>query len=802
MTLKLSVLFLFLVVLGHSQTITVLEEGTEEPIAGVAIYNLRKTTSVITDLEGQASLELFDLNETIYFQNLLYKKRTLKISKLDGDVTIYLTPKIEDLNQIVVSASKFEQSKRDIPQTIVNINAKDIEFENPQTSADLLESTGNVYVQKSQLGGGSPMIRGFSTNRLLITVDGVRMNNATFRGGNLQNVISIDPFTIQNTEITLGAGSVVYGSDAIGGVMSFYTKKPQLSYKDSLFFRANSAIRYASSTNENTGHLDLNFGLNKWAFLTSISYTNFDDLRMGSRGPRDYLRTEYVQTINGEDTIIQNENPQIQRPTGYDQINVLQKVRYEPKEDLSFDIGLYYTKTSSYARYDRLIRYRGDTLRSAEWNYGPQGWLMANLQLTKLSSNSNLHDKIQLTAAYQNFQEGRFDRDFQSDVRRIREEAVDAYSVNVDLEKSLSSTSKLFYGLEYVYNRVSSTGEEVNIDTNVTSPAVSRYPNGSQWQSMAAYASFKYKPNSKFVFQSGVRYNYVFAKADFTENNVFLNLPFDSTKLNAGAFTGTAGISWIPSNMIQWKLNASTAFRAPNIDDIGKVFDSEPGSVVVPNPNLRPEYAYGGELGLKLNFDNVFVLDLATYYTFLDNALIRRDFTLDGETEIEYDGELSTIQAIQNASKEWIYGFEVGAKLHISNRLQLTSQYNIIGGTEQDDGIEVPVRHIAPNFGNTHITWSNDNIQIDAFAEYNNELSFMQLAPSERSKAYLYALDTNGNPYSPSWHTLNLRTKYSFSKVLTLTATLENITDQRYQTYSSGIAASGRNLILALRYSL
>ena len=97
---------------------------------------------------------------------------------------------------------------------------------------------------------------------------------------------------------------------------------------------------------------------------------------------------------------------------------------------------------------------------------------------------------------------------------------------------------------------------------------------------------------------------------------------------------------------------------------------------------------------------------------------------------------------------------------------------------------------------------SNDNIQIDAFAEYNNELSFMQLAPSERSKAYLYALDTNGNPYSPSWHTLNLRTKYSFSKALTLTATLENITDQRYQTYSSGIAASGRNLILALRYSL
>jgi hemoglobin/transferrin/lactoferrin receptor protein len=802
MKLKLSVLFIFSIIIVHSQTITVLEKGTNEPIVGVVIYNFKKDKSVVTNFDGKASLALFDVKETIYFQNFLYKKQSIKITKQGADFTVYLVPKIEDLNQIVISASKFEQSKRDIPQTIVNISSKDIAFENPQTSADLLESTGNVYIQKSQLGGGSPMIRGFSTNRLLITVDGVRMNNATFRGGNLQNVISIDPFSIQNTEITLGAGSVVYGSDAIGGVMSFYTKKPQLSYKDSLFFNANTAFRYASANREKTGHLDLNFGLKKWAFLTSVSYTDFDDLRMGRHGPDDYLRLEYVETINGEDTIVENENPRIQTPTGYDQINFLQKVRYEPKENLSFDLGLYYTTTSSYPRYDRLLRYRDGNLRSAEWDYGPQSWFMSNFQMTKVSSSSNLYDKLQATAAYQNFQEGRFDRDFQSTIRNVREEAVDAYSLNVDLEKGLSDKTKLFYGLEYVYNNVNSTGEEIDITTNMTSPAVSRYPNGSNWQSLAAYASFKYKPNSKFVFQSGLRYNHVTAKANFTENNKFLNLPFDSTTLDAGALTGTAGVSWIPSEMIQWKLNASTAFRAPNIDDIGKVFDSEPGAVVVPNQNLKPEYAYGGELGLKLNFNTIFVIDIATYYTFLDNALIRRNYTLNGESEILYDGEMSNVQATQNASKEWIYGFEVGVKLNISEQLQLSSQYNIIGGTEEDDGVEVPVRHIAPNFGNTHLSYQSGKFQIDAFAEYNNELSFNKLAPSEQSKDFIYALNANGNPYSPSWYTFNLRTNYRYSKALIITASLENITDQRYQTYSSGIAAPGRNLILALRYSL
>ncbi|WP_321265322.1 TonB-dependent receptor domain-containing protein [Psychroserpens sp.] len=789
--------------ISGAQTIRVLDQETNVPIAGVTIFNFKKSKSVITNIDGEAELSQFNEDEVLYFQNILYVNVQFLKSELSSkNYILYMVPSIEDLDQVVVSASKFEQSKRDIPQTIVNISANDIQFENPQTSADLLESSGNVYIQKSQLGGGSPMIRGFSTNRLLITVDGVRMNNAIFRSGNLQNVISIDPFSIQDTEITLGAGSVVYGSDAIGGVMSFYTQKPQLSYKDSLYFQANSTIRYASANQEKTGHLDLNFGFKKWAFLSSVSFTDFDDLRMGKHGPDDYLRKEYVDIIDGQDVIVQNDDPLIQVPTGYNQLNILQKFRYEPKEDLSFDLGLYYTTTSDYPRYDRLLRYRDDNLRSAEWNFGPQRWFMANMQVTKLSSSSNLYDKLQATAAFQNFQESRIDRDFQSLDRREREDQVDAYSFNIDLEKALTARTSIFYGLEYVYNNVRSSALNTNINTGETTAIVSRYPDGSNWQSIAAYTSFKYKPNPKFVFQSGIRYNHVIANADFTENNTFLNLPFNSSDINAGALTGTAGISWTPNNMILWKLNASTAFRAPNIDDIGKVFDSEPGSVVVPNDDLKPEYAYGGELGLQLNFNDVFLVDFATYYTFLDNALIRSDYTLNGETQIIYDGEISNIQAIQNASKEWIYGFEAGIRFNISKHLKLTSQYNILGGTEDDNGIEVPVRHVAPNFGNTHLVWQNEKFQIDAFAEYNNELSFDQLAPSERAKDFIYALDDNGNPYAPSWYTLNLRTQYQISDQATIVASLENMTDQRYRTYSSGIAAPGRNLILSLRYSL
>lgn len=785
-----------------AQQIKVISSTNNVPISGVAIYNTDQSKNAITNASGEASLNAFSNAETIYFKHLSYALKTITKAQLGKSNIIYLDLDAQGIDEVVVSASRFEQSKKDVPQKIVSLTTGDIQFSNPQTSADLLENTGNVYVQKSQYGGGSPMIRGFATNRVLITVDGVRMNNAIFRGGNLQNVISIDPFSVEKTEVTLGSGSVVYGSDAIGGVMGFYTQKPQVSTTNNIQFNANAIARYATASEEKTGHVDFNFGLKKWAFLTNVSYNYFDDLRMGSHGPTDYLRPEYVVTTSQGDEVVQNSNPKKQVPTGYDQINLMQKVRFERDKTLNFDLGVFYTATSNYSRYDRLIRYRRGTLRSAEWNYGPQKWFMSNLQITKISSNSNIYDKIKFIAAYQNFQESRMDRDFQSVARNVTEEAVNAYSANLDFEKAITPKTDLFYGAEYLFNKVKSTGSEENISTGTSLSTVSRYPDGASWQSAAAYASIKYKPNTNFVFQSGLRYNYIDSKANFKANNVYLNLPFETANNTYSALTGTAGISWAPNPVLQWKFNLSTAFRAPNIDDVGKVFDSEPGSVVVPNNNLKSEYAYGGDLGLVLNFNNKLLLDFNTYYTYLDNALVRRDYSLNGETEIMYNGELSNVQAIQNAAKANVYGFEVGIKLPLTKTVQFTSQYNVIGGTENENGEALPVRHAAPNFGNSHLVWIGKNIKLDLFANYNNELSNYQLAPSEVEKDYMYALDKNGEPYSPSWYTLNLRSQYKFNNALTLTASLENITDQRYKTYSSGIAAAGRNVILALKYSI
>lgn len=781
-----------------AQKIQVLAKDNQEPIVGVAIYNDDKSKSGVTDFDGYVNISTFSSEENINFQHISHIATVLKKSAIvsAGNI-VRLETNASALDEIVLSVSKFGQQKRDVPQQIVTVTSDDVTFRNPQTAADLLESSGQVYVQKSQLGGGSPLIRGFSTNRLLIAVDGTRFNTAIFRSGNVQNVISIDPFTIERTEVILGPGSVVYGSDAVGGVMNFYTKKPKFSFEEGVAISGNVNARYASANTEKTGHLDFNIGTKEWAFLTSFTFTDFDDLRMGSHGPDDYLRKEYVETIDGVDTVVENDDPLVQRFTGYSQINAMQKVRYMPSENWDFNLGLFYTTTSDYPRYDRLIRRRDGELRSAEWYYGPQEWLSSNLQITH--KETSLYDESTATLSFQQFNESRNDRDFGASTLFESDEKVNAYTFGWDFTKNFGPTN-VFYGIEYVNNKVNSFASQTDINTGVSQADASRYPDGSTWQSYAAYASLQSKLSEEVSFQGGVRYNHIKVAATF--DDTFFDFPFSEANIDTGALTGSAGLTWNPNDILGWKLNFGTAFRAPNIDDVGKIFDSEPGSVVVPNPDLQAEYAYNGELGATFNFDNVVKLNVGTYYTILKDALVRRDFSIDGQTEIEYQGELSNVQAIQNAGSAEVYGFEAGLEVNFCENLQLTSTYNITDGfTEEDDGTEAPIRHAAPQFGNTHLIYTKGKWKFDAFGVYNGQFDFEDLAPSQQNNDFLYAKDENGNPFSPSWYTVNLAAQYQWSDALQLNASLENITDQRYRQYSSGIAAAGRNLILALQYS-
>jgi hemoglobin/transferrin/lactoferrin receptor protein len=782
-----------------SQVVTVLDAESGEVLELVTLTSESPKVFAITNTKGQADLSPFKNAEKIEFRAIGYKSSYLSYAELqDASFLMRLNPSLFNLDEVIISATRWKQRTSEIPSKLITITSKQLILQNPQTAADLLAISGKVFIQKSQLGGGSPMIRGFATNRLLYTIDGIRMNTAIFRSGNIQNVISLDPFAMEHTEVLFGPGSVIYGSDAIGGVMSFQTLTPQLSLSDKPFITGEAVTRYSSANNEKTGHLDLNVGWEKWAMLTSISSSDYGDLKMGSNGPDEYLRPFYVERHDSSDIVVTNDDPRIQRPSGYSQINMMQKVRFMPNDRWDLQYGFHYSETSEYSRYDRHIRYRHGLPRYGEWYYGPQVWMMNNLNITNTGDNI-VYDQMTLRAAAQYFEESRIDRDLNARERHTRTEQVDAWSVNADFIRNIGLRHKLFYGGEAVRNNVASSGTDEDIFTGIISTGPSRYPQSS-WSSYAIYVTDQFKLSEKFTVQSGLRYNIYLLDAEF--DTTFYHFPFTTAHLNNAALTGSIGLVYRPGEKWVVSSNLSTAFRSPNVDDLGKVFDSEAGSVVVPNPDLKAEYAYNADLSLAKVFGDVVKVDLTGYYTLLKNAMVRRDYTLNGMDSIIYDGEMSRVQAVQNAAVAYVYGIQAGLEVKLPSGFGLSSDFNFQKGTEElDDGTTSPSRHAPPWYGITRLTYASGKLNLKFYAIYSGGKSYNEMPEEEKGKPEIYAVDDDGNPYSPGWYTLNFKAMYQLSDYLIVSAGLENITDQRYRPYSSGIVSPGRNFIISVRVS-
>lgn len=708
---------------------------------------------------------------------------------------------ITDLDEIVVSGNRWEQNLREVPNKVVKVNSTLVQFQNPQTAADLLGVSGSVFIQKSQMGGGSPMIRGFATNRVLLVVDGVRMNNAIFRSGNVQNVISLDPLAIQEAEVIFGPGSVIYGSDAIGGVMDFHTLKPVFSANNKTSFLANALTRYSTANKEKTAHVDFNIGLKKWSFLTSVSRSIYEDLRMGSNGPGEYTRPNYVVRQNGNDEIVINDDANVQVQTGYDQWNGMQKIGYRSGEWLTATYALHYSKTSDYPRYDRLILEEDGQLANAEWYYGPQKWIMNNLSFM-YTKPSVLFDQSKLLFGYQQYEESRHNRGFGASRRTNRTENVNAFSVNLDLDKKISDVLTFFYGAEFITNEVKSEAFRQNITSGEVTTTSTRYPDGSDWRSTAAYLSLKIKPGDQWVINLSNRFTFVYTYAKY--DRTFFDFPFDEASLNNKSLNGSLGVIFSPTALLKLYTNLSSAFRAPNVDDIGKVFDSEPGQVVVPNPDLEAERAYSVELGFASILGEKFKLDVAGYYTTVDNAIARGATTFNGQDSIAYDGVLSRVLSQQNISKIYVAGIQGGIDWQLAEVLKISSTVNYQKGKEKDPetGRNFSPPHVAPLFGSTHIIFSHDKVKADMYAIYNGEVKYSDLALTERSDDHLYAKDKNGRPYAPNWWTLNAKGEYKLNDHFSFLAGLENILNKRYRPYASGISAAGRNFVISIRARL
>lgn len=785
----------------QAQQLQIIDASNKKPIKEAYIYSTSNPGGVISNKSGEFSLTNFKKDEYITIQHIQYEVYRFKAAELESNV-IELVEKKNSLPTVYYNHPlRYNSEEDDEAGQIEKINREVVLIENPPTSADMLQNTGTILVQKSQAGGGSPIMRGFEANKLLLVIDGVRMNNAIYRSGHIQNSITIDNSILEETEIIFGPSSALYGSDALGGVIHFKTVDPKINLKDSLYFDGSSYLRFNSNNRNMAAHFDFSVGKNKWALLSSITANQFGDVIMGKNrffddDPDFGLHPHVVvQTTSGQDTMVTNMQPTIQANSGYSQIDVLEKFVYQSNDHLKYTLNLQYSNSSPINRYDKLTEYRNDTLKYAEWYYGPQQRIFGQFKADFSKNPNNPKNKIYhsgvFSVAYQRIDEDRISRLFGSDYRTHQEEDVNVFALNLDFNRILPGNRILFYGLEAQHNFVTSTAFDEHINGGSDVMSQSRYPQLSHYLNSGLYFEYKQKFNNGLSLSTGIRYSFIYGKSDFQDTS-FLSLPFNEVNLMTSAPSGNFGLIYQADSATVIRSQITTAFRAPNIDDYGKVFEKN-GVTVVPNDQLKPEYAFGGELSAERSFFNDFLrFGVVGYGTYLFNAMVQRDFQLNGQDSIFYNGEMTKIQAIVNTNNAIIYGASANLGINFNKQFNFEYTYSYTHGT--DLSTNTPLEHIPPQFGKIAFNYKGDKLNTSLFSFYNfrkqlsdytNGGDNIDLTPNEEG--------------TPPWWTLNYRISYTFYENIMLQFAVDNILDVHYRQFSSGISAPGRNFMVSLK---
>lgn len=702
------------------------------------------------------------------------------------------------LEEIVISVNKIPEPQKNVAQTVQIIGARQIQNIQALSTAELISASG-IQVQKSQLGGGSPVLRGFEASRIVLVLDGVRLNNLIYRAGHLQDIVKTDNNIIDRIEVLYGPSSTVYGSDALGGVIHMYTKKPMLSLGDKLNVKANLFSRYESACNGLTEHVDFNIGGKKFASLTSISYSKFGDL-MGGKSKNPFFneeygtRPDYVEYLgNGKDSLMTNSNKYLQVGSGYSQYDVIQKFLFQQNKHLSHNLNLQYSNSTNVPRYDRLTDRTKTGLKSAEWYYGPQMRVLAAYGLD-YKNPEGLFDDVHFGLNYQALEESRHNRNFNSKSRSNRIENVSVIGANLDFRKKVSAND-IRFGLDAQLNSLVSTANKENIIDNTSVKLDSRYPDGDNtMNNFALYFSHLWRQSDEFAIVDGLRLGYSTLHSTLVDTAIMFHLPYTDIKQNTPVWSGNLGFIATPNDKTKLSFMVSTGYRVPNVDDVAKVFGSAEGIVIVPNPDLKPEQTVNYELGFTKLFGNSVRWDNSFFYTQYYNMAVVDVFTFNGKDSLMYDGTMSRVYANVNKEKGYISGFSTEVLAALGKHFTWTTGATYTYGRIETETGDLPLDHIPPFMARTSLKYNANKFNGDFFIIYNGWKHLKDYYPNGEDNEQYATPDG-----MPAWMTANLRLSYQLHKFVSVQAGVDNILDTQYRTFASGINAPGRNFIISLR---
>lgn len=711
------------------------------------------------ELSGLPFAAYSDLNGAFVFRKIKPGNYTITVNRLgysiyksdfyhstdDTELNITVNNEPVELSEnVVVTAERFTNLQYESPSAIShydgNLNDKRI----PRSIAEALIGVTGLWMQKTNHGGGSPFIRGLTGNQSLIMIDGIRLNNSTFRYGPNQYLNTINSLFIDRVEVLRGNGSVQYGSDALGGVLQILTKSPHLSSKE--YYHITAEGKYMSDDMEKTSALEFEYGSEQFGVYASGSYSDYGDIKAG--GDLGFETSSAYKEFSGN-------------------IKLLTKL----------NDNLYLTGTYQILRQDDVGRYDQVAQRGFEYyKFDPQVRHLAFLR-GEYNTNGPIESLIRVTASYQNSDETRIYKKSGSSIENTDIDIVDVYGLNLEYISKIQRNWNVSAGVDVYYDKVSKSITTTHDFANGTdSSSRGLYPAGADSRNISLYMLNKLK-FSNLILTGGLRYN---NNETTVEDDIFgltVIEPFSVT-YSIGALYNIYGSHHIAANYF-------TGFRNPNINDMSTfgLFDF---GLEIPSTGLESETSSTYEFGYKIDHEIV-KGSFFVFYTELNDLIARVRTTFRGSSE--YNGEPVYTKA--NVGDAFIRGFEIEMETNITSIINVYGNLVYIYG--QNESADEPLRRMPPLNGKLGIKyfqkdwWINGELLI---AEKQDRLSGGDIDD--------HRIPDGG---TPGWTVLNIYGGYEF-EVISLSAGLQNIFDEEYRIHGSGVDGYGRSLFVSARLNL
>lgn len=723
----------------------VVDAATRTPIKGARVEVLDTALATMTDEAGRFAIREIP-GAMLSLRGVAdgYEPVLLRIADIahGSPLELRLNPRLRHDEAVVVTATRQESDVRRIPRSVAVLTSDDLRRLMPRSTPEALMDLPGVLVQKTNHGGGSPYLRGLVGNHVLVLVDGVRLNNSTFRYGPNQYLATIDPDQVERVEVLRGSGSVLFGSDAIAGVVNILTKRPALSGGEAQL-SAEVSGKVVTFGMEQTARVEAAASGRRAAIIGGFSARNYGDLHAGG-------------------------GLGVEAPSGYSEANGDAKAVLRLSARHLLTVAAQQVFQEDVPRFDQVAQ-RG----FSRYSFDPQVRRLAYARWQAFGAGRWMRS-ITGTASYQQSVERRDRQQRGSTTRVLEEDAIAVLGGSIEVRSAPFSSWSIVSGLDYTHDRVASWRRDTNLETGAARNRRGLYPDGATAVAAAAFTHSSLRLGGTAI-DAGVRFSQYGVDADDTSFGTLRIRPHATVGSVAAMHEIARGLSIVGS--------LSQAFRAPNIDDVSTLGAFDFG-VEVPSPDLAPERSAAYEAGARLTRPTAYA-SLTGFRMNLSNLIDRVRGTLDGGEF--YEGQRVYRRA--NVGAAFVRGVELESRWTPRPGLDLFGHATYTYG--QQTTVDQPMRRIPPMNGLVGARWTAGARKwIEGTVRFAARQN--RLAPGDRD-------DHRINPEgTPGWAVLNLSAGMPLGGV-ELVGGVYNLFDEAYRIHGSGIDGYGRSAWIGTR---